>query len=274
MALTGKYVSIDRIMEGIFRDYAWTHEIDWVDAMEWAGEAMDLIAAPKQYVEKVTDGNEAIGHPCPIEIKKYRGKLPCGLVQITQIREKSTKIPLRYSQDNFHRGLEKSEADAPETTLSWFGNINFTSPFIVNSTLVKDNFSTELSYNLSDCYIFTNFEEGELEMSYKSLPVDENGYPTIPDNIKYIQAVKGYIAEKIGQKLYLSNKLTTDKFNFLQRERDWYIGAATSAGLMPGIDEMESWKNQFIRLIPILRSHKTSFKYVGDPAKQNTLNSF
>jgi len=274
MALTGKYVGIGRIIEGLFRDYGWTHEVEWVDAMEWIGEAMDLIAAPKQYTEKVTDGNEAIGHPCPIQIKKYRGELPCGLVQITQVRENKTKIPMRYSQDNFHRGLEKFEANLPEQDLSWFGNISFNSPFIAKSNLLKDNCGTELSYNLSDCYIFTNFEEGEVEMSYKSLTVDEDGYPMVPDNIKYTQAVKAYVAEKIGQKLWLQNKLTADKFNFLQRERDWYIGAATSAGLMPSTDEMESWKNQFLRLIPILDSHRTSFKYIGDPAKQRTINSF
>ena len=41
MALNGKYTKIERILEGVFRDYGWTHEVDWVDALEWTGECMD-----------------------------------------------------------------------------------------------------------------------------------------------------------------------------------------------------------------------------------------
>jgi len=274
MALTGQYVKIGSILEGIFRDYGWTHEIDWVDVMEWIGEAMDLIAAPKQYLDKITDGNEDIGHPCPIKINKYRGTLPCGIAQVVQVRENKTKVAMRYSQDTFHKGLEKFEANLPERDLSWFGTIQFESPFIVKNNLLQDTCSTELSYQLSDCYIFTNFKEGEVEMAYKSLPVDEDGYPLVPDNIKYIKATKAYVASKIGQRMFLQNKLTGDKFQHLQSECDFYMGAASSAGLLPSIDEMESWKNQFLRLIPVLDAHKTSFKYLGDPAKQRTLNSF
>ena len=38
MALNGKYTNIDRIIDGVYRDYGWTHEVNWIDAIEWVGE--------------------------------------------------------------------------------------------------------------------------------------------------------------------------------------------------------------------------------------------
>jgi hypothetical protein len=66
MALNGKYVDIKRILEGVYRDYGFTHEVDWVDVIEWVGEVLDLIAAPKQYINKVTTIEESFRVTCYI----------------------------------------------------------------------------------------------------------------------------------------------------------------------------------------------------------------
>ena len=44
--------------------------------------------------------------------------------------------------------------------------------------------------------IQTSFEEGELEISYLALPVDSEGYPTIPEIASYIRALELYIKKK------------------------------------------------------------------------------
>jgi hypothetical protein len=271
--LNGKYTKIDRIIEGVFRDYGWTHEIDWVDALEWVGECMDLIAAPKQYINKVTDGNDKLDHPCAIVIKDYKGSLPCDIIQINQVREFNTKIEMRYTTDTFQKGLSKNEANIPDQSLTSFGTINFSSPLIKQQQMVKDSCLTDLSYMITDQHIFCNFEEGEVEMAYTAFPTDKNGYPLIPDNVKYIQAVKSYLAERIGFKMFIQGKLNGQVYGKLEQERAWYIGAATTAGLQPSIDEMESWKNQMVRLIPSINQHGNSFRYHGDKPGQINHNS-
>jgi hypothetical protein len=276
MALTGKYIGIDRVLEGIFRDYGWTHEVDWADALEWTGEILDMIAVPQQYLDKVTDGNLDLNHPCPIGIDKYRGLLPCDMIYPVQVRDNATKVPLRYSSDTFHGGLEKMEEGLPASpaTTSPFGSIVFSSPFIATQGQLRDTCTTDLTYTINGCYIFTNFKTGALELVYKAFPMDENGQPLIPDNVKYTQAIKAYIAEKIGQKMFMQGKLDGQRFGHLQKERDWYVGAATTSGLMPTIDQLESWKNQFVRLIPQMNAHGTGFKYYGDPSTERTINSY
>lgn len=273
MALNGKYVKIDRILEGVFRDYGWSHEVEWVDALEWTGECMDLIAVPRQYISKVTDGNENLNHPCPIVIKNYKGSIPCDINNITQVRDFKSKIEMRYTTDTFQKGLSVNNAKLPSQELSSFGTITFSSPLIQESQIVNDICSTDLTYMITDQHIFCNFKEGEVEMSYTAFPTDANGMPLIPDNIKYIQAVKSYIAERIGFKLFLQGKLDGARYGKLEQERAWYIGAATTAGLMPTIDEMESWKNQMVRLVPNINQHQSSFRYHGDKPGQINHNS-
>lgn len=271
MALNGKFVTIKTIIDGVYRDFGFTHELNWVDAVEWIGECLDLIACPKQYVDRVTDGNKEINHPCPIVIKDYRGHLPCDMLYPVQIEELGTGIKLRYSSDSFHRGLSKTEASIASTGTSNIGD--FSSPFQVSRYMLKDSCQTDLTYTINDCYIFTNFEEGELVMAYKAFPTDPEGLPLIPDNVGYINAVKYFIAEKIMIKQYYLGRIDAARLRHVETQRDWYVGKANSAAHNPTMDQMEMWKNEFVRLIPNMNAHGSGFKYHGDMQRKNNVNS-
>jgi hypothetical protein len=268
--LNGKYIGIDRIVEGVYRDFGYTHELDWVDILEWTGEVMDLIAAPKQYIDKVTDGDKECGHPGVIKIENYRGSLPCDMIYPVSARDWVSKEEMRYSSDLFHSSVKKNEECTPENPVLY----PIDSPLIQKGAEVKNNMCANmLTYTINNQHIFTNFEEGEVELAYKAFPCDCNGYPLIPDNVAYVQAVKYYIAEKVAQKDFIRGQLQQGIFNHIQRERDWYVGKATTQGLMPSLDEMESWKNQMVRLIPAINEHSTGFKFHGDRPKQINHNS-
>jgi hypothetical protein len=272
--LNGKYVNIDRIIEGVYRDFGWTHEVDYLDCIEWTGECLDLIAAPKQYIKKVTDGNEELGHPCPVIIKNYRGSLPCELINITQVRENKSKTIMRYTSDSFHIGLKKSEENLPLVSDTYQRTIGIESDLALTPPLLRaQDSSTDLTYMITNNHIYCNFKDGEIELSYVALPTDKEGMPLVPDNIKYIQATKYYIAEKIAQKMFIQGKLEAQRFQYIQQQRDWYLGAATTAGLMPSVDEMETWKNMFVRLIPNINQHSNGFKNAGDQQKRINHNS-
>jgi hypothetical protein len=272
MALNGKYIEIPRIIDGVYRDFGWTHEINWIDCIEWVGECLDLIAAPQQYVQRMTDGNEALNHPCPLIVKNYRASLPCDLLYITQVKDKDTGVPLRHSGDSFHKNIPKMEENLGSSiTTSNIGN--FSSPFIASQSKLKDTGATDLTYTTNDCYIFTNYEEGELVVSYTAFPTDEEGLPLVPDDQAFVQAVKHYIAEKIGQKMFIQGKMAQGIFQHLQKERDWYVGKANSRAHMPTIDQMETWKNEFVRLIPNINHHSNGFKNLGNQQQRINHNS-
>ena len=58
----------------------------------------------------------------------------------------------------------------------------------------------------------------------------------------------------------MSNKISTQAYQIIERDRDWYIGAAQTRSHMPSMDMMESIKNNWIRLIPKINQHRDGFK--------------
>jgi len=227
----GNYRSIYHVIESLYRDEGYTQNINISDAIEWTAEAMALIGATLAYTNKVTGMDDL--NPT-IKIENYRGELPCDLHRIISVREYCTKNPMRATTDNFHKGYHRN----------------------VDHTL-----NTDLTYELNDSYIFTSFEEGELEMSYLAHKIDENGYPMIPDEVKYIRAIKSYIKHKIDHRLW-RNGLITDKVK-TDSEQEWYFDckAADVESKLRGVDYMESLKNQWLRLIPKTQQHSNGFIY-------------
>lgn len=59
----------------------------------------------------------------------------------------------------------------------------------------------------------------------------------------------------------MQEKLTRDRYEKLEQERLWYIGAAGTKAAMPSVNEMEAIKNRFLRLKINPNFHDASFTY-------------
>jgi hypothetical protein len=264
--LNGKYISTKEIIHNVYRDSGMTHELSYSDAIEWGAECLDLIGCPQSYIKKVTSID------LPIEVCDYKAKLPCDFVNMRQAArllpdnnigihynnnvildfttgEYTSRfnkeasgcriIPMRYTTDNFHLGLSCNDC-------------------IDNNSIVS-----EFTYELNNDYIFTNFESGFIILSYIGYPVDDCGFPMIPDQIKFKKAVAAYIQERIDYILWRKNDIPRDVYHHSQQEVSWYIGAAQTAGQIPNVDKMESWKNMSVRLIPKINAHADFFKNIS-----------
>lgn len=231
----GNYRSIYHVIESLYRDEGYSHDINMSDMVEWTAEAMALIGATLAYEKKVTGMNDVTP---TIKIEDWRGELPCDLHRVQQCREYCTKTPMRCTTDTFHKGYQ--DGRTPD-----FG------------------IETDLTYELNDCFIFTNFKEGEVEMAYLAHKTDENGFPMVPDEIKYIRAIKSYLRHKIDHRMWrkglISEKIKVDS------EQEWYLDckAADVESKLRGFDYMESIKNQWVRLIPNLNQHSAGFYFSG-----------
>lgn len=233
MSLTGKHVDVSYIIERIYRDYGFDLEIKYDEVIEWIWDVMAMVGTPAAFVDKVTDGSE--GMPQPITIANYRGELPCDLHFVTHARDYDTKMPMICKSSSYLRDTDQ--------------------------LFVRES---QYTYTLNNNYIFTSFEEGEVELHYKAFPTNALGMPLVPDNIKFIMAMQSYIAERIGHRLWLQDKLIDKKYQKLEQERLWYIGAAQTAGVIPSVDEMEGIKNRFLRLKTVIDLHDSSFIYSAE----------
>jgi len=245
----GKYVSVHTIIEKAYRDLGLSDDINFGDAVEWIGEAIELIGTPMQLSDKVAN----------IDICSYKGKLPCDLHLITTSRaatgitvEDLAETPcrftaMRYSTDAFHHHYCNSCKD--------------------------HGCDSDLTYKVNDNYVFTNFETGVVQMSYKAIPTDKDGFPLVPDDIKFKEGVAGHLKWKIAFIRWANGKMPAAVYQKLEQDRDWYIGAAQNRGHMPSVDQMESIKNNWIRLIPKINQHADSFRSAGHREERYTHNS-
>jgi len=230
MSLTGKYVDISYIIERVYRDNGFDLEIKWDEVIEWTWDVISLIGAPQSYVDKVTDGSSNM--PQPIQIENYRGLLPSDLHAVTLARDYDSKMPMLCKSSTYLRDMEQ--------------------------LFVRES---QYTYTLNDSYIFTSFEEGEVELHYQAFPTNNLGMPMVPDDIKFIMATQAYIAERIGFRLWMQDHLGQQKYNKLESERLWYIAAAQTKASVPSIDQMEAIKNRYLRLRIHPDMHDTSFIY-------------
>jgi hypothetical protein len=268
MSLNGKYISSKEIIANVLRDNLYkSQDIEVSALIEWVSECLDLIGVPYAYVNQLA---------C-IEIKDHRGKLPCDLhtvIQIAGLKDNGDQFPIRETTGTFHPLFSN--------TNSHYGTINVAEPIgyddkgnpIFNfnnyelitpkSTSITVNYNyNDVTYRINNDYVFTSLTECKLLMSYLAYPVDKEGYPLIPDNIKFKQAVQAFLRYKLDYRLWRKGELLRDVFEYSEREYMWYVGAATTAGLMPSLDMMESWKNMHLKIMPRFNEHSKFFDDLG-----------
>jgi hypothetical protein len=243
---TGKQVSIKMVLEKVYRDYGFNTDIAWADVIEWTAEAINLLGVAPSYTDKVSK---------KLELVNGRVELPCDIMYIKMVRDFDTGEPLIRSFDQFHLSNYFRCSDEQVATEEDYCEV-------VNTYTVNQNF------------LFTSYDEGNIEISYKAMPTDDDGLPTVPDNEKYIRYVKDYIAEKLAFKLFMQDKLAQHKLDRIEQKSCWSAGAAKNAMVIPDMDQMESWKNAWLRLIPNVNHHSASFKYLSQPSQQKNHNSY
>lgn len=160
---------------------------------------------------KVTSEKQVV-----IKIHEYRALLPTDYYGITQVKEAKNGTILQSTISGLHTGSNE------------------------NKNL----------YNIQGNIIYTSLKEGELEISYKALLVDEDGYPLLPDNSSFIQALELYIKKRYFTVLFDMGKITPQVLNNVQQEYAWYVGQCQSDLVRPTLDEMKfitnTWNNIII----------------------------
>lgn len=168
-----------------------------------------------------------------VNIQEYRGLLPCNLISINQARWKDRNVYLRSMTDNFNCTNNPNEKQ--EATFKTQGRV-----------------------------IFTSFKEGTIEVSYKAIPVDNEGYPLLPDEPNFLRALELYIKKQWFTILFDMGKITPSVLQNTQQEYYVAAGACNNAFLVPSVSEMESIKGLMNQLIPRWNEFNHGFKNEGN----------
>ena len=204
------YINLRQIVDDL-KDETLMEGLTYERAINYAVNFIRKLGIPKTFEDKIATVN----------IVDYRGELPCDLLYIQQVRDKSGK-------------------------------------YLIAAT---DSFNNRYgyTYKVQGNIIFTSLQNTSVDISYKSILVDEDGFPLIPDNGTFSEALELYIQKKYLTKLFREEKIRGDVLEDVKKEYAWAVGQARADLTIPSIDEMESLKNMWCSRIEHPYKHSDGF---------------
>jgi len=122
-------------------------------------------------------------------------------------------------------------------------------------------------YEITDCSskpfktkkdtIIVGVTDTKITINYLKLPVDEKGYPLVPDDESYAMAIMWRCAQFLSIQGILPNKQLSPEYC----KREWlkYCGQARAEAIAPTPDQWERVVNAYRRLVPLNNEFETGF---------------
>ena len=294
-----KTTSVKRVIAKVFSDLELKegdHRIS--DMVEWAGEALEKIGAFPSFINKVTGKDNT---PI-INFTNYQARLPHDFHRLVQVAYSSTEngpfYPMRYATGSLEVASQSNIDITTNPASSAYPNIVADSTLI---TLIMDLYSytyeqalsllntnsslrdtlqgllnsvstagkgdtntMDYVYVIHDNYIKTNVASGCLMIAYQAIPTDIDGYPLIPDDISFIEALYWYIVMKLYYPQWKEGRIRDEVYYDARRSWNYYCKQAYGNAMIPNGDQLESIKNSWLRLVPEINEHASFFSTLGE----------
>lgn len=293
-----KLTSVKRVIAKVFADLdlkEGDHRI--TDMIEWAGEALLRIGAFPQFINKVT-GKDGVPF---LEVFNYQAKLPNDFHSIIQVsfseNVSGPYYPMTYGTGSFEHGKTLNtpssiQAAFPESSyvtlamslysMDYAAALTYinTNPGIYDTLTImlnrmypsagvglESDFVTSedaYKYTVINNYIKTNIQTGYIMMAYQAIPTDNEGYPMIPDDIDFLEAIYWYITMKLLYPEWKLGRVRDEVYYDARRSWNFNCKKAYGNAMMPNVDQLEAIKNQWLRLVPEINEHAGGFSTLGD----------
>jgi len=293
-----KLISIDTILSKVYREIKQAASIEESDIIEYIGESLEAIGAFGQYEEDICfieidnfRGNLPNGLVEIIQVAASMKPVePSKCISDTDTKDcdsycEDEALNECWSQHNKYYIPAQRYLDAIyEYDLRWKFNSYFFSNFIPMrlSTNTFRGFNAKvgsqqnefgvnavggLEYHISNNQIITTFQKGTVAISYTRMPLDEKGFPMIPDLQSYKEAITKYIMYKLAFERFYNNEPNfRGIYQQLEADWHWYCRQAKNSMMMPTtLDEKQNMKDINHRMLKIQRGHNGFFGQINTP---------
>lgn len=219
-----KYVNIKEIASRVLR-HPLLKDFGLEQAVQYVSDFIDIFGLPDMTVDK----------EATVEIKDYRGVLPCDCAAINQVKDCKTGICLRAMQDTFTPNDKSYGCQKEELAFKTQGNIIFTS---------------------------RKFEK--ILISYKAIPVDKDGYPLLIDNGIYLKALELYIKKELFLVLFETGKVSAAVIQNVQQDYAWRAGQLQKELTNPSVSELESVTREWTSMLDRPNTFDNGFRDNGN----------
>lgn len=224
----GKFISFNRVLYRAMR-HPNASDLSEEQGAEYAYELIRNLGMPLSYEEKTQYS----------EIEDSRVKLPNNIIYIRGIRYKLDNDLVNWYPVKYTGNIYQSSIHCPD--------------YIDNSC------PDDITYTINNNYVFLSESKGAIEISYRALVLDEDGYPMIPDNQAFEDALYYYILKEYFFPLVGVGKITQYFYEMIKQEYAWAAGKAQNSLMLAGMDHWESTMNGIKRLIQPQNSSSTGY---------------
>ncbi len=261
--LNGKFTSVKDIIWKIYKDSGIQDEIPFSDCIEWTIDCLELIYHPDQFERKV------IGHGSDdsFDVTNYRVKIPCDLVHLVSVSVDG--YPALPSTNSFHQlmGGECCEVNEFQADLLASNGIfvdGFGNTF--DSSLGLSTNSAPVTYELNNNWLTLSVKTGKVCIAYLAHPTDCDGFPMIPDDVSYREAISRCVLTRLDYIKWRQNPSDQGLRNLYEHSEgqyNWYLAQAQNKAKLPDQNKMESIKRQMLRLKPSVNEWARNFTTLG-----------
>jgi hypothetical protein len=268
-----KLESIDTVLNKVVRDLGLgENEIPYQDMIEWSAEALEHIGSYTQFETKFAD----------ILIENYEGVLPSGLYKTVKME---LGCEITANSGGFYGGSLQQELNNAGVDYESLGaytrfkiingqglskpsdeyiGIDGISQRLSNNPNLGLNTHSRYDYRVNFNQIVTSFCHGIIRIQYLAFPVDSRGYPLVPDNQSFRDALFWKIAYQIAMRnpMALPNQMMRD-IRFCKDEWNKYCMQARASANMPDLAQMERLKNNWLRLHNTLDEDAQNYRDLG-----------
>lgn len=242
-----QYTSINRVLDNL-TDHPLMRDLTLEQVVRHTVRFISIHGYPRLYQDKIED----------VEIEDFRGVLPCDLVSIVQVKDLKTGICLRAMTDDFPLGMLPNP---PKPCLDELHNVPPAKDMYIPPA---KRYLEEPAFKTQGRVIYVTFPKGRIGVAYKAIPVDENGYPMLPDNENFLAALEAYIKKMVFTVKFDTGKIAGPVLQNAAQDYAWLAGQLSSEFTVPSVSEAEAISRAMTHLIPRVREFDGGFKHLGD----------
>lgn len=204
-----EYINIKELLSRVLR-HKLLQEFTMEQAIQYTFDFIGIFGFPELYEDKEIE----------VDICDFKGELPCDLIQINMVKECKSNIPLRSMTAAFNPGGK-----------------------------YYNHLRQEPQFKVQNRIIVTSFPKGRVIISYKAIPVDDEGLPLLINNSKYLKALELYVKCQLFTMLFDEGKITQQVLNHSEQEYAWAAGQLEEEFKTPSESEMQSITNMLHQII-------------------------
>lgn len=218
------FTTVQRIMDDL-ADQPLMDELTIDNVVRYVARFIARFGLPQVYL----DAEAYVG------IDEWHGLLPCDFVRLVQVMA-------------IHEGTA-------------YAMHSSTSTFAPREIFTGGD---RLTYRVRGRFIHTSFKEGKVHVSYKAMPVDDDGMPMLPDDEMFISALESYIVREWYFGLFSKGRIPQNVY--AEAKQRYAFEAAMSFERMsrPTADAMENIGNIINAIAPHRRPDMAAYSGISN----------